>query len=141
MDGYNLRSSAFRVLDLEPEVYLYDVPNADKKTGSINLFSLDSPGSTTPTIQRQNIGLVDYTKGRITLNPINITSGKEKDNQQILEISTIPESNDVIGLQDLYLQLDSSNVEMIVDEIASGADPSGSTYTVTPSYNKSKIVR
>jgi hypothetical protein len=60
---------------------------------------------------------------------------------EILEISTVPESNDVIGLQDLYLQLDRSNVDMIVDEIASGADPSGSTYTVTPSYSKGSIVR
>ena len=58
-----------------------------------------------------------------------------------MEISTIPLSNDVIGLQDLYLQLDTSNVEMVVDEIASGADPSGSTYTVTSSYNAKKIVR
>ena len=141
MEGFNIRSSGFRVLDVIPDVYLYDVPNTDKKTGTINLFSLDSPGSTTPTIQRQNIGVVDYIKGRITLNPINITAGKLKDNQDIMEISTIPESNDVIGLQDLYLQLDTSNVEMVVDEIASGADPSGSTYTVTPSYNAQKIVR
>ena len=141
MDGFNIRSSGFRVIDITPDVYLYDIPNTDKKTGTINLFSLDSPGSTTPIIERSNIGIVDYVKGRITLNPINITAGKEKDNQQILEISTIPESNDVIGLQDLYLQLDTSNVEMVVDEIASGADPSGSTYTVTPSYNTSKIVR
>ena len=58
-----------------------------------------------------------------------------------MEISGVPESNDVIGLQDLYLQLDSSNIEMIVDEIASGADPSGSTYTVSTSYNARKIVR
>ena len=58
-----------------------------------------------------------------------------------MEISAIPESNDVIGLQDLYLQLDKSNVDMIVDEITSGADPSGSTYTVTPSYNQGSIVR
>ncbi len=141
MDGHNIRSSAFRVLDIVPDVYLYDVPNTDKKKGTINLFSLDSPGSTTPTVQRQNIGVIDYEKGRITLNPINITSGKVKDNQDIMEISGIPESNDVIGLQDLYLQLDTSNVEMVVDEIASGADPSGSTYTVTPSYNDRTIVR
>ena len=58
-----------------------------------------------------------------------------------MEISAIPESNDVIGLQDLYLQLDKSNVDMIVDEITSGADPSGSTYTVTPSYTQGSIVR
>jgi len=141
MDGFNIRSSAFRVLDIGRSVYLYDIPNTDKKTGSLGLFSLDSPGSTTPLIERSNIGVVNYNTGRMTLNPINIVSGKTKDAQQIMEISVVPESNDVIGLQDLYLQLDTSNVEMVVDEIASGADPSGSTYTVTSSYTDRKIVR
>ena len=65
----------------------------------------------------------------------------KKKGQQILEISACPESNDVIGLQDLYLQLDRSSVEMIVDEISSGLDPSGSNYTVSPSYNPERIVR
>ena len=141
MDGFNIRSSAFRVLDISNDVYLYDLPNAGATTGTLGLFSLDAPGSTTPLIERQNVGVVNYETGRITLNPINITSGKTKDAQQILEISTCPFSNDVIGLQDLYLQLDTSNVEMIIDEIASGADPSGSTYTVTPSYKDKKLVR
>ena len=141
MDGFNIRSSAFRVLDIGRPVYLYDIPNTDKKTGSLGLFSLDAPGSTTPLIERSNVGVVNYNTGRMTLNPINIVSGKTKDAQQIMEISVVPESNDVIGLQDLYLQLDTSNVEMVVDEIASGADPSGSTYTVTSSYTDRKIIR
>ena len=141
MNGYNIRSSAFKVLDINEDVYLYDVPNSDKKTGTISLFSLDSSGSNTPTIQRRNIGIINYKTGRITLDPINIVSGKTKDGVQIMEISAIPESNDVIGLQDLYLQLDSSNVEMIVDEISSGIDPSGSNYIVTPSYASGSIVR
>ena len=141
MDGFNIRSTAFRVLDIGRPVYLYDLPNTDRNTGSLGLFSLDSPGSTTPLIERSNVGVVNYKTGRITLNPINIVSGKTKDAQQIMEISVVPHSNDVIGLQDLYLQLDTSNVEMVVDEIASGADPSGSTYTVTSSYTDRKIVR
>ena len=141
MDGFNIRSTAFKVLDISNDVYLYDIPNTDRVTGSLGLFSLDSPSSTTPMIERSNIGVVNYSTGRITLNPINIVSGKTKDAQQIMEISVIPHSNDVIGLQDLYLQLDTSNVEMIVDEIASGADPSGSTYTVTSSYTDRKIIR
>ena len=141
MDGFNIRSTAFRVLDIGRPVYLYDLPNTDRNTGSLGLFSLDSPGSTTPLIERSNVGVVNYKTGRITLNPINIVSGKTKDAQQIMEISVVPHSNDVIGLQDLYLQLDTSNVEMVVDEIASGADPSGSTYTVTSSYTERKIVR
>ena len=140
MNGYNVRSSAFQVLDMSENVYLYDIPNTDKKTGSMNLFSL-LPGSSTPVIKRRNVGKIDYKTGRITLDPINIVSGQTKDGVQIMEISATPESNDVIGLQDLYLQLDSSNVEMIVDEISSGIDPSGSNYVVTPSYTTGSIVR
>ena len=142
MEGYNIRSSGFKVIDIVDTVYLFDIPNTDKKTGTISLFTLPGAGNAGPAqVVRRNIGLIDYVKGRITLNPINIVSGKSKDNVEILEISAVPESNDVIGLQDLYLQLDQSDCYMVVDEITSGADPSGSTYTVTPSYNTGKIVR
>ena len=140
MNGFNIRSSAFRVLNINTEVYLYDVPDSTAEKGQISLFSLNE-GSSTPIIQRRNIGVIDYKKGRITLDPINIVSGKKKDNVDILEISATPESNDIIGLQDLYLQLDSSLVDMVVDEISSGADPSGSTYTVTTSYKNGNIIR
>ena len=140
MNGFNIRSSAFRVLNINTDVYLSDIPDATAEKGQILLFSLNE-GSSTPTIQRRNIGVIDYKKGRITLDPINIVSGKTKDNVDILEISATPESNDIIGLQDLYLQLDNSFVDMVVDEISSGADPSGSTYTVTTSYKNGNIIR
>jgi hypothetical protein len=49
----------------------------------------------------------------------------------------------VIGLQDLYLQLDINNsiFEMVIDEISSGLDPSASNYIVTSSYNNGNLVR
>ena len=140
MNGFNIRSSAFRVVNISSDVYLFDVPRSDGKTGQIGLFSLTA-GSSTPIVQRRNIGVINYETGRITLDPINIVSGKIKDNVQIMEVSVSPESNDVIGLQDLYLQLDTSNVDMVVDQISSGIDPSGSTYTVTTSYKNGSIVR
>ena len=140
MNGFNIRSSAFRVLNINTDVYLYDVPDSTGEKGQMGIFSLDE-GSSTPVIQRRNVGVINYKKGRITLDPINIVSGKTKDNVDILEISATPESNDIIGLQDLYLQLDSSFVDMVVDEISSGADPSGSTYTVTTSYKNGNIIR
>ena len=133
LSGYNIKSSPFRVLDITDDVYLFDEPN-DTKTGVISLYSLQAPGSTTPVVRRRNVGAIDYMTGRITLNPINITSGKDKDGLQIMEIFAVPHSNDVIGLQDLYLQLDSSNVQMIIDDISSGSDPSGSTYRSSSSY-------
>ena len=141
MNGYNIKSSAFRLIDTSDDVYLTDVPNTDKKTGVINLISLPTLDSTTPVVRRKGVGLVDYEKGRITLNPLNIIAGKTKDSQQVLEISACPLSNDVIGLQDLYLQLDRTLVDPVIDQISSGSDPSGSNYTVSSSYNAGSIVR
>ena len=81
--------------------------------------------------------------GIITINAISIIAGMEKDNQQVVEIQATPLSNDVVGLQDLYLQLDTSNstFEMVSDEIASGLDPSASNYIVSSSYAEGNLVR
>ena len=121
------------MLDITDDVYLFDEP-IDTKTGIVSLYSLQADGSTTPVLRKRNVGRIDYMNGRITLNPINIVSGKDKDGIQIMEIFAVPHSNDVIGLQDLYLQLDSFTVDMIVDEISSGSDPSGSNYKSSASY-------
>ena len=143
MSGYNIKSTAFRVSGISQDVYLSDVPNTNRETGSIFFFTLPSVNSTSPTIIRRNVGTINYKSGIITLNPINIISGKLKDGQTIIELSACPKSNDVIGLQDLYLQLDisNSNFEMVVDNIASGLDPAASNYTVTSSYHNGNLVR
>ena len=143
MNGYNIKSSALRVSDISQVVYISDIPNTNRETGSLFLFTVPSSNSNTPTIVRRNIGNVNYKKGIITLNPINIQAGKIKDGQAIVELSTTPHSNDVIGLQDLYLQLDisSSIFEMVVDSISSGLDPSASSYIQSSSYTNGLLVR
>jgi len=144
MNGYNIKSSAFRVNGIaNADVYISDIPNVNKITGSLFLFTIPAINSATPTIVKRNIGNINYVSGVITLNPINIQSGMMKDGQTTIEIGVIPSSNDVIGLQDLYLQLDisSSTFEMVVDEIASGLDPSASNYLVSSSYSNGALVR
>ena len=143
MSGYNIKSSAFRISGINADVYISDVPNTNRENGSLFLFTLPTPTSTTPTIVRRNVGRIDYINGIITLNPVNVLSGKIKDGQSIIELSACPRSNDVIGLQDLYLQLDisTSNFETIVDDISSGLDPSASEYIVTSSYANGTLVR
>ena len=143
MNGYNIKSSALQVSDISQIVYISDLPNTNRETGSLFLFTVPSPNSTTPTIVKRNVGNINYKKGLITLNPINIQSGKIKDGQTIIEISTTPHSNDVIGLQDLYLQLDisNSNFEMIIDSISSGLDPSASNYIQSSSYANGLLIR
>jgi len=139
--GYNIKSSGFVVSGISGTVYLGDKPNADLKKGSVFLFRLNSPSE--PFIVKQNVGTIDYMKGEIKLNPINIISTVVSQNSSIVEISAIPLSNDVIGLQDLYLQLDVNNttVDVIADNISSGNDISGTNYIVSSSYGSNKLVR
>ena len=143
MSGYNIKTSAFRVEGINTDVYISDLPNTDRETGELFLFTVPSINSTNPTIVRRNVGTIDYKRGILTLNPINVLSGKIKDGQTIIEISGCPISNDVVGLQDLYLQLDisDSTFETVVDEISSGLDPSASNYVVSSSYANGVLVR
>jgi hypothetical protein len=144
MSGYNIKTSSFRVSDIAQDVYLSDVPDSNRETGSLFLFTVPSPNSTTSNIVRRGIGNINYKNSIITINPINIIStGKVKDGQPIIEMSVTPKSNDAIGLQDLYLQLDINNslFEMVTDEISSGLDPSASNYIVTSSYANGNLVR
>jgi len=143
MSGYNIKSSAFKIAGIMEDVYISDIPNTNKISGSLFLFTLPALQSQSPTIIRRNIGTIDYKSGIVTINPINVQSGMIKDGQTVIEISACPVSNDVIGLQDLYLQLDIGNsiFETVVDDIASGLDPSGSNYITSSSYANGSLVR
>ena len=142
MSGYNIKSSGFRISSVNGTVYMSDTPNPDGKTGTIFFFTITS--TNTPTVVRRNVGRINYERGEIILNPVNITSTlKNIGGEPIIEISASPQSNDVIGLQDLYLQLDpsSSVLNMVSDEISSGSDTSGTSYKVTSSYSNGDLVR
>ena len=83
-------------------------------------------------------------KGEIMINAIRIIgTSKSLAEFPIIEVQAIPYSNDVIGLQDLFLQLDisKSNISVISDTMSSGADISGSRYTVSSSFSNGKITR
>ena len=142
LDGYNIKSSGFRVSGINQTLYLGDIPNEDEKTGT--LFFFTDPALEEPTVVRKSVGTIDYEKGEILLNPVNIQSTvKKSGNDSIIEIAAIPSSNDVLGKQDLYLQLDISKsiLNMKTDDISSGSDTSGSLYNVTTSYTNGSRIR
>jgi len=142
LDGYNIKSSGFRVSGINETLYLGDLPNEDEKTGTIFFFT--DPSLEEPTIVRKSAGTIDYVKGEILLNPVNIQSTvKKTGDDSIIEIAAIPSSNDVLGKQDLYLQLDisKSTLNMKTDDISSGSDTSGSLYNVTTSYTNGSRIR
>ena len=139
--GYNIRSTGFTVSGISGTVYLGDRPTGNLQQGTVFLFKLNSP--TEPIIVKQNVGTIDYMKGEIRLNPINIISTQVNKNSPIVEVSANPFSNDVIGLQDLFLQLDVNNttVSAVSDNISSGNDVSGTNYIVSSSYSVNTLVR
>ena len=140
-NSFNIKSSGFNVSGIIGTVYLSDIPNQDKQTGSIFLFKLNSP--TQPEIIRKSVGTIDYIKGEINLSPINIINTAINRTFPLIEISVPPYSNDVIGLQDLYLQLDISKtvIDSKPDQISSGYDISGGNYIVSSSYTNGLLVR
>jgi len=140
-DGYNIKSSGFNVFGMSDTVYLSDIPD-NNRMGKLFLFKLD--GRNSPTVVSSNVGTIDYERAEILLKPINITgTSKKVQDIPIIEVSACPQSNDIVGLQDLYLQLDinSSTVDMVSDNITSGENTAGTLYTATSSYMVGNIAR
>ena len=139
-EGLNIKSTGFTISGVSSPVFLTDTPNADRKTGIISIVRRDFVDSEKIVIV-ENAGIVDYIKGEINLTTINITSTDKPNN--IIEIQAFPESNDVIGLQDLYLKFNiaASTINMVKDTISSGDQISGVGYKVTSSYTNGELIR
>ena len=146
-EGRNIKSTGFTIQGQADTVYLTDIPNKN------NDGTLDGSGKGVLAIVKGNIeqaenrlvvasaGIVDYTHGEIILSTINITSTAKTNN--IIEIQAFPESNDVIGLKDLYLSFSvgDSVINMVKDTITSGEQISGVGYKVTSSYSNGALIR
>ena len=138
--GLNIKSTGFTISGVSSLAYLTDTPNADKKTGIVSIVRKDIIGGE-KIIVVQNVGTVDYIKGEINLTTINITSTVKPNN--VIEVQAFPESNDIIGLQDLYLKfsIGDSAINMVKDTITSGEQISGVGYKVTSSYTNGDLIR
>ena len=139
--GLNIKSTGFKIAGDPATVFLTDTPN-DTKTGVLSIVKQTTTGER--IVVSKDAGIVDYQKGEIILNTINIVETTLPDN--IIEIQAFPESNDVVGLKDLYLSFDVSNsrINMIKDVIASGEDISGVSFTrdyYTSSYSNGALER
>jgi acylphosphatase len=141
-EGKNIKSTGFRVSGETDIVYLTDVPNPDKKTGIVSIVK-NLPDGTVRVVAK-SAGTIDYVKGEINLGTVNIVSTAKPNN--VIEIQAFPESNDVIGLRDLYLNFDLSEtkINMIKDVISSGDEISGTVFSrdfYTSSYSNGSLIR
>ena len=138
-EGLNIKSTGFKILGTIETVYFTDVPNEDKLTGTVSIVRKNAAGETIVVVK--SAGVVDYVHGEINLSTVNIISTDKPNN--IIEVQAFPESNDVIGLQDLYLDFNipSSQINMVKDTITSGEQISGVGYKVTSSYSNGELTR
>ena len=147
--GYNIKSTGFTISGSTDTVFFTDVPNKDINgnldgSGKGVLSAIRKTDKDQLQVALRGVGTIDYTKGEILINTINITGTSAPNN--IIEIQAFPESNDVVGLKDLYLTLDVSNTEIntIKDVIASGEDISGVSFArdyYTSSYSNGNLER
>ena len=147
--GFNIKSTGFKISGESSTVYLTDTPNLltnlpnkeVAKTGFISLIKFDSANN---IVVIREAGTVDYEKGEIILFPITITETTSPNG--IVEIQAFPESNDVVGLRDLYISLNisKSTINMVRDVIASGDEISGTRFVndfYNSSYSNGNLIR
>ena len=147
--GFNIKSTGFTIAGSSQVSYLTDIPNKDaagnldgSMKGTIGVVYKNEKNEQTVLVKEA--GIVDYKKGEIILNTINFTSTNSQNN--IIEVQAFPESNDVVGLKDLYLNfaVSKSTINTVKDVIASGEDVSGIIFTrdyYTSSYSNGDLER
>jgi len=139
--GGTIKSTGFTIAGSTEIVYLTDIPRSDGQYGDIAIFKPPKVEGGFAEVVIKSAGTVDYLKGEILINAVNITSTLK--GNDTVEVQAYPESNDVIGLKDLYLSLDLSNSEINIvrDTISSGQQISGIGYQVTSSYSNGSLIR
>ena len=127
----NIKSTGFKVAGNNNTLYLTDIPRKDdngnldgSKMGDIAIVREDLTTGNKVVVVK-SAGTVDYGKGEVILTTINITSTSRINN--IVEIQAFPESNDVVGLKDLYLSFSVSNSTINISQVGN-IDPRGVNY-------------
>jgi len=138
-EGFNIKSTGFSLTGKTGKFFFTDTPGE----GDIGVLSvvkeINDDGQY--EIAVKSAGTVDYAKGEILINTIDISATDKENN--IVEIQAFPDSNDIIGLKDLYLSFSvaDSKINMVRDTITSGEQISGVGYKSTSSYLNGALKR
>ena len=146
VEGFNIRSSGFRISGIDGTLFLTDVPDTSitipgrpaqvaPTTGSMSVIKFNESNEIITVIE--DAGSVDYVKGEIILFPINISSTSLPNR---IEIGVTPESNDIVAKENLYIILDTTGKSVLTlkeDLVTSGSSRSGTNYVPPSSYTSS----
>ena len=137
-EGYSIKSTGFTIDGINETLYMADLPDPDYKTGKIFFFKLEN---NLPVIVKNFAGRIDYVIAQVDLDVVKITGTSLPTG--VIEVQAAPESNDIVGLKELYLQVDvqKSVVNTIEDIITSGENSSATQFVSTSSYLNGKYTR
>ena len=125
-----LSSTGFKVAGNNNEMFL-----DDDGQGNVRVYYLVSG---IKTIHNATQGTIDYSTGQITLNSLNVASisNIRGATSSKIEITVVPNSNDVVPVRDQILEIDVSNsiVNVNEDTFIGGSSEAGVGYTTTSSY-------
>jgi len=129
--GGILESSGFKVSGDSSTVFFLD----DDGQGNVRRYSFSGA---TRVYANNNQGTIDYTTGAITLNSLSVLSVENIRGSvsSKIELTVVPNSNDVVPVRDQILEIDTANSSITVsaDAFVGGSADAGVGYTTTSSY-------
>jgi len=128
--GGILSSSGFKIDGNNNEMFL-----DDDGSGNIRRYYFDGG---VRVYANNTQGTVDYTTGQVTLNSLNITSisNIRGSSSSVIEITVIPNSNDIVPVRNTIIEIDIANSTVTVekDTFIGGGNEAGVGYTTPTSY-------
>ena len=129
--GGILSSSGFKVSGNTNEMFL-----DDNGSGVVRRYYFDAGGVKTYANETQ--GTINYTTGQITINSLNISSisNIRAAASTVIELTTVPNSNDIVPVRNSVVEIDVTNSGFTVeaDGFTGGSNDAGVGYTPTTSY-------
>ena len=130
-EGGILESSGFKVSGDSSTVFFLD----DDGQGNVRRYSFSGA---TRVYANETQGTIDYDTGAITINSLSVLSVENIRGavSTKIELTVVPNSNDVVPVRDQILEIDTANSSITVsaDTFVGGSADAGVGYTTSSSY-------
>ena len=128
--GGILSSTGFKVTGSDYEQFL-----DDDGAGNVRRYYL---ASGIRTYSNATQGTIDYSTGQITLNSLDVASisNIRGATSIVIELTVVPDSNDIVPVRDQIVEIDVSNstINVTADTFVGGSADAGVGYSTTSSY-------
>ena len=129
--GGIIQTTGFKISGNTDTVYYLD----DDGAGNLRRYSLVGG---VRTYANNTQGTIDYNSGALTISSLNVSAIENIRGSvsTVIEVTTTPESNDVVPVRGQVLEIDTSNstVSVEADTFVGGSADAGVGYTTTSSY-------